>query len=274
MKKWFIAFVVFSFQYTFADILNGGAVSSAAGGTGRASVDAGTPSLLNPAMLVHLKGRQIYTAYEKDTLVVGLSENSKEVAIPTSISYWQKKPQVATTQDEVLTQDFRLTVAEFIQRLWAVGVTAHYFQVRTPEKTLGQGNIDLGFSVTPVPDIGMALVFYNLGQENKDIADEHRLYQQVGIGFNHIYRDYFRSRLDILSGRNQNFSESTLMLGIESYMNQWTIIRLGYLQNTFLRRSGWTAGFGFDLPKFRINYAYQSLTQEENRHSVDMAIPF
>ena len=257
-----------------------GAVSASAGGTGRATVDAGTASFLNPAALVHQKGRQIYTAFGKDDMAVSLNENSPDSALPTSFAYWQKNSTLLAATpnslDKYKQQDIRLSIAEFVKTIWAVGLTGHYYQVQNQEKTLGQWNVDLGLTVTPVPNIGFALIFYDMGGVNNQIPEELRLLPKVGLGFHHIYREYFRSRMDLVSGPNEDFRKSTLMLGFETYLNQWVITRFGYQNNTYLKQDLLSLGFGFDLPKFRTNYAYQFVASDskDQRHSVDLAIPF
>lgn len=252
-----------------------GAVSAASGGTGRASVEAGSASFLNPAMMVHQKGQQIYTAKSQDEFAIGLTENSEDSPIPTSVSYWQKNMDNGTLEGTYKLQDFRLSFAEFVSSLWAVGITAHLFQAQSEEKTWNQGNLDFGMMVTPVPEVGLAVVFYDLGQENSEIPERLRLSPKIGLGFNHLYRDYFRSRVDLVSGPDQNFRRSTVMVGFESYLNHWVLARFGMSSNAYLKQDLSSLGLGLDLPRFRINYAYQFVmnNSKDQRHAIDIVIP-
>lgn len=255
-----------------------GAISASAGGTGRAAVDAGTAGFLNPAMLAHQRGRQVYTAWTQDVLAVSLSENMEESTIPSSFAYWQKKSELISNgvASSFAQQDLRLALAELIKNGWSVGLTAHYFQVKSTTKSWNQANLDLGIAVTPVANMGLALVLYDLGPTNKEIPEELQLTPKVGLGFHHIFKEYFRTRIDIVSGPGQNFAKSTVMLGFENYLNQWVIFRVGTQNNKFLNEDLLSLGIGFDLPKFRLNYAYQfvATNSKDQRHSVDLAVPF
>jgi hypothetical protein len=136
--------------------------------------------------------------------------------------------------------------------------------------------LDIGFGFTPAPNIGLALVVYDLGSVNSEIPEEFQIASSVGVGFQHIYRDTFRTRVDIVSGPDQNFGRSIAMLGFESYLNQWVIFRGGTQSNHYLGQDLYSLGIGFDLPLFRANYAFQFVASDskDQRHSVDLSIPF
>lgn len=256
----------------------GGAISASAGGTGRAAVESGTAGFINPAMLVHQRGRQFYTALTQDNLALSFTENTDDSPIPSSLGYWQKTTEIVkgSTSTPYKLQDLRLSLAEFVKGGLSVGITGHYYQVQGPLKVPGQGNLDIGFGFTPAPNIGLALVVYDLGSVNSEIPEEFRIASSVGVGFQHIFRDTFRTRVDIVSGPDQNFGKSTAMLGFESYLNQWVIFRGGTQSNHYLGQDLLSLGIGFDLPLFRANYAYQFVATDskDQRHSVDLSIPF
>lgn len=274
----FFGFGVFVFclsaSLSWAQIYTG-AVSAASGGTGRASVEAGSASFLNPAMMVHQKGQQIYTAKSQEEFAIGLTENSEDSPLPTSISYWQKNLDAGALEGTYKLQDLRLSFAEFVKAFWAVGITAHVYQAQSEDKTWNQGNLDFGVMVTPVPEVGLAVVFYDLGQGNPEIPEKLRLSPKIGLGFNHLYRDYFRSRVDLVSGPDQNFRRATVMVGFESYLNRWVLARFGMSSNTYLNQDLSSLGFGLDFPNFRLNYAYQFVmnNSKDQRHAIDIVIP-
>ncbi|MNL24908.1 hypothetical protein D3C87_1463600 [compost metagenome] len=86
---------------------------------------------------------------------------------------------------------------------------------------------------------------------------------------NYIYERLARFRLDVTS-------ESQVMAGMENYLNQWFILRFGYQNDSKESRQLVGTGFGFDGPRFGLNYAYLANTKESSdyRHSVDLQIPF
>jgi hypothetical protein len=257
--------------------LYSGAVSAAAGGTGRASVEPGVAGFLNPAMMVHQKGDQLYTSKADDVFVLALTQNSEGAAIPTSIGFWEKDIREGLVGDRAhKVRDFRVSFAEFVRPSWALGATGHYFQVQNSEETWSQTNVDLGILVTPVPEVGLALVLYNLGAGNPEIPEALRIHRTIGLGFNHLYRDYFRSRVDFISGPEQDFHRATIMIGFESYLNRWVLARFGLSSNTYLNQDVSSLGLGLDLPHFRLNYAFQfvAYNSSEQSHSIDLVIPF
>ncbi len=252
---------------TNAEIFSG-AVSAATGGTGRAAVVPGDSNFLNPATLPYLKGYYFYSKFGQKDMALGLSDNTKETMIPTALSYFRV--------DNL--QDFKLSIADYIVRKWTVGASLHYYQANQPVGSLNNTNFDLSFAYAPKPHFGFGLIFYNMAGDTKDFPDSQKLYSQVGLGANYTYKEFFRLRADLLSTEkmNNNFHKPTVMLGFESYFNRWILARFGYRdENTFDKEYA-TAGLGFDLPRFKLNYGYEGDTKQtaNSRHSIDLAVPF
>lgn len=242
-------------------------ISAATGGTGRAAVEAGDASFLNPGILVHLRGRYFFSSVAKDEFAITLSDNTKDSLLPAALGYVQKKSDTAL--GELKFSDVSLALAEFAVDKIAVGLTGHYYEFKLPEPSYRQVNADLGVIYTPQSHIGWALVVYNIFGENKDIPEAFRPKTSVGGGFNYIYKALIRFRVDATS-------ESVFMAGVETYINQFIITRVGYSNDTDDERELWTAGLGFKGPRFALNYAYQGNPQNSGdyRHSVDLVIPF
>ena len=66
------------------------------------------------------------------------------------------------------------------------------------------------------------------------------------------------------------------MAGLETYLNDWMIIRLGYQNNNVLSKNFTTAGLGFSGPQFGFHYGYLTnvSNRNEDRHTVDLGVPF
>ncbi len=244
----------------------GGSVSAATGGTGRAAVVAGDSVFLNPATLPYLRGYYFYTMLGTKEMAVGLSDNTPESPIPAALSYYRAD----------LLQDFKLSLADFIIRKWTVGVSAHYYQVSQAEKPLININGDLAFAYAPKPNYGFGAIFYNLVGESKNFPEAYKTYPRIGLGTNYIYHEFFRMRFDLLSAQNNDFRVPTVMLGLENYLSRWMLLRFGYRDENAVDKEYATLGFGFDLPRFKLNYAYEGDTKESanSRHSIDLAVPF
>ncbi|KYG66582.1 hypothetical protein AZI86_05925 [Bdellovibrio bacteriovorus] len=242
-------------------------ISSATGGTGRAAVEAGDAVFLNPSTLVHLRGSFLYSSFAKDEFAVTLTDNSPASVLPASLGFLQKKSEVP--QGELEEQDIVFALSDFVKDKWSVGVTGHYYTQTIPGNSYRQINGDIGMMYTPKAHIGLGLVAYNVFGENKDIPENFRKKFSVGAGFNYIYEAKIRFRADITS-------ESIFMGGLESYLNDFFILRVGYSSDTDDQRDLGTLGLAFKGPKFAINYAYQGNPQNSGdyRHSVDLEIPF
>lgn len=247
-----------------------GAISSAMGGAGRAAVAPGDVSTLNPGTLAHLRGYFFYTQYLPGESYIGISDNTYETAIPSAVYYQQIKEN----------KDFVLSFAEKVNKKLSVGISAHYYQIMDPEilKSKNLMNLDLGLSYTPRVNMGFGMVFYDLANSPGIFSDNNlKIFPKLGFGYHYMYRAFFRFRVDYLSGNSYKFNEGHLMFGFEDYLNRWTAFRIGYSKPFISSESEIiTAGLGFDLPKFKINYAYASETkdQPEIRHSVDFMVPF
>ncbi len=250
----------------FAQVYNS-SVSSATGGTGRAAVEASDGAFLNPSTLVHLKGSFLYASAAEDEFAITLTDNSAASVMPAAIGFVQKKSDL--TGGEMTFQDITLSLAEFAKDRWSMGLTGHYYSFSVPGDSYRQINGDLGLMFTPKAHIGLGLVVYNVFGENKDIPEAFRPKTTVGAGFNYIYLTTIRFRLDATS-------DSIFMGGLESYLNDFVIVRVGYQADTDDDRQLGTAGIAFKGPRFAINYAYQGNPQNSGdyRHSVDLEIPF
>lgn len=265
MKSFIVLLLSFFPLLIFAESYHS-AVSTSTGGSGRAAIDPGDVSFLNPATLAHLRGYFVYTGHASGQTVVGLSDNTPDSVLPAAFAY-SKFNQ---------TQDVRLSFADFISPTWTIGVTGHYFSLREEERSYNQFNADIGIAYVPRWNLGFGLVFYNVVGEAKNFPEAYRIKPEIGLGFNYIYRKFLRWRLDLVGSQANNYTLPSVMGGMESYMNKWMLLRLGYRLENSTDSSFATTGLGLELPRFRFNYAYEGDTRvvSNSRHSIDLSIPF
>lgn len=251
------------------------AATDAVAGAGRAAVEAGDVNYLNPAGLVHLKGRYIYSTLSKEDLSFSLSESSREVVVPASLSYLQRKQKDSTDQD-VKWQDVRLSLADFVFEKLSMGVTGTMTTVDYKNSSYNQTNGHIGFFYTPTDHFGLAYVFYNVFGGRDTVPEEVRDESQMAVGLNYIYRNLIRYRFDVLSAKNDNFGKPAYMMGLESILNEWMEFRLGYKNDILAGQELFTQGLGFNGPIFSLNYAHQGSIKGANfdRHSIDLLISF
>lgn len=258
--------ISFSFSQTFANTPKS-STAGAAGGAGVATVEVGDAAFMNPATIVHLKGRYFYSTFQHNLYGVSLTENDKESAVPGAFSYFTDKD----------VQFFGLSLADFVYENVALGVTATYWQAEFDPQHKRKTNINAnaGLIWTPIKDFGIGFAAENMLESPEEFADHGRLIPTSRIGINYVFREWFRWRLDFVTETNNNWKDLTPQTGIESYMNKYFIMRVGVSKPTGLKES-WTAGFGLDLPRFKIDYATQWHANggKEQRHSIDLSVPF
>lgn len=250
------------------------ASSASMAGSGRASVEASDVHELNPAMLVHLKNRDLHTSFTKDAWIVGITDNDLESIVPAGFSYTRVRSGEGTK--ELISKDLRLTLAGFLGKWVSFGVSGRQNEVELRGVSWKQVNADLGFSFIANRNFGLAAVFYDVMDGNREMPDAVRLRPRTGVGANYVYEDFMRFRLDVVSAAGNNFGRAATLLGYETELNDFVAFRLGAGDEPEYERQIGSLGVGLNLPRFRLNYAFQSgLKGEfENRHSVDLGIPF
>lgn len=279
MRNIFLFLLLILSQSVFAYT---GAVSSATGETGRASVDPTDSAYLNPASLAFMKG-YFFTSGISSTnsansnrgqnLTFALTDNLPDTVIPSSFAYTQTKNDFAS--NETNSRDFRLSFGNYISPKLALGLGVNYREDMLSEVRYKQLNMGMGVLFAPRVDLGFAIVAENLLAPNGSLPGPVQLEPTTGLGFTHIYRKFVRTRIDLLSETGNSWQRPTLSMGLESYMNRWTIIRIGAQRRNAQGVNAFSAGIGFSGPRFGVHYAYFTSPELESlsRHSVDLAIP-
>lgn len=264
LKLTVLCFVVLGPHSAWAQVFNS-STSAATGLTGRAAVEAGDSVYLNPSSLAHLRGRHFYAAYSEKELAFTLSDNSPDATIPAALGYFQREFSPGNEKLSALS----LALAEFGGRRFSFGLTGHFYSMKDSQHSHNQINADLGMMFTPTANMGLALVAYNLLGEESAVPSYLRPRRSVGVGFNYVYKNFARFRVDV-STLDQ------IGLGVETFLNKFIVTRLGYFNDWDSDRDILSLGVGFKGPKFTLNYAYQANIQNssDSRHSVDLTIPF
>ncbi|MFN8945791.1 MAG: hypothetical protein ACK5WZ_14335 [Pseudobdellovibrionaceae bacterium] len=253
------------------------ATSVGTAGTGRAAIEPIDVISLNPAGLPHLLGRHFSISTQKNALSVAISDNTKESMIPGGIAYVQRRLGEAP---DINSQDFRLSLGEFFKDKWAVGLSAHYLDIKTEGKVYNQLNGDLGITYTRNANLGFALVGSDLAPVNKDLPESFQNQAKLGFGSYWIYKSFFRIRGDLISNLTKDSGKLTYAVGAESYVESWFVFRSGLARDELNEEAWGSLGLGFLGPRFYINYAWEktvasnNLVEDRNFHSVDLGIPF
>jgi hypothetical protein len=257
-----------------------GAVVSGNGGAGRAAVDAPESLYMNPATVVHLKNRYLTLGLgqfrqdpniEGDSFSASISDGTPESSIPASLGYAQNSIDM-DGMGKVLHKVFQFSLAGFIAPRLSLGVGLHHKEQTTDVEKYSQNNADIGLLYTPFDNFGVGLVSYDLFAASSKVPESLRNKASQGLGLNYIYKNFIRLRLDFL----MSDSDLSSMLGFESYVSEFFVLRAGYRNDAHSELNKTSLGFSFVGPRFAIHYAYLMGTssQKLTQHAVDFSVPF
>lgn len=246
-------------------------VSIATGGGGVASVEPGEATFMNPASLVHLQNRHFFTSFQDDLFALSLSENSQESFMPGAVSYFKARKQ----------EMFGISLAQFVYQNISFGGTLTYWQAEGlfGEKRQSTLNANFGLTWSLSDRFGIGFAAENVFETPDEYKAIHELIPTSRFGLNYLLYEWFRWRLDFVTMKNNQWSEWVAQTGFESYLGRWFIVRAG-VNAPPKDTAHWSLGFGFDMPRFRLDYASQwrnqakSQNRSENLHSIDLTVPF
>lgn len=279
-----IGFFIYS-QNLFA-LTHFGSVSAGAADTGRASIENSDAVYLNPAAIPHLQGfffnLNHFNGSDSDVklnesgMAVTFLDNTPLSIVPASLGYVHQS--IELDGQTTVNKDLAFGFGNFLMRQVTMGLTWHQLttQLDWADETYTQNNLHFGILMTPIDNLGLGFVFYDVLTASKDIPQEYRLKSRHALALNYIYQNLWRFRVEQESQLENKTQDPIWKIGIESFLGQFAILRLGWIQNQLTEKDYYTAGLGFQGPRFQINYAYQMNTKESqfNRHSIDFNIPF
>lgn len=263
-----------------------GAMASGAGGAGRANIDKGVETLLNPASLAHsqkyssaivFNNGSLWEGDTESTLGFVVSDNTEGVLIPGALTYLKRTREIAGS--EPLQEAFwKLTVGDFVYEQLSFGISAIYItQKQEGREDFQQTDAEIGLLYNPNPNFGVALVRYNFLKPKDNVPQAAVLKDTWAIGTNWILTDLTRVRFDIVYPVEQNSSQQPIyQYGVETLSGSFNIFRLGGQNDRMTKNDYITVGWTFDGPKLKIDYAFRKNVKasDEALHSVDMRISF
>lgn len=252
-----------------------GAVSTATGGSGRGAVEPVDGILLNPATISDLPNKNFTYNYSLDQWALTVADNGSESYFPAALKY------IKTKNTAVDTGQLGLSVASRRWKKIAVGGTVsmveytNYLSNVTQEK-FRQSTLDLAATYALTTNFGIGLVANKLASNSISMPENLQIQKTTALGMSYTYLNFARFRLDIESGPENKTNRLVYMTGLENYLNDWLVFRLGYQNNNVLAKNYFTAGLGFDGPQFGLHYAYiaNPADKSEDKHLFDLGIPF
>ena len=272
IKNIFILLILFS-EFVFASPTIG-SVSTATGGTGRGAIEPIDGVLLNPSSVAKIKTQFFSFNYSNEQMAVTIADNGKDALFPAAIAF------VRTDKNDLRTQDMALVLAYSLMPRLSLGTTislAEYMiNLNNTEQKYRQTISDIGISFSLARNISMGVVAYKVLSSDTELEKPLQKQQLIGFGGSYTFDNIVRFRFDLESAPENKFDRLTYMAGLETYLNDWMIIRLGYQNNNVVSKNFTTAGLGFSGPQFGLHYGYLTnvSNRNEDRHTVDLGVPF
>ena len=135
---------------------------------------------------------------------------------------------------------------------------------------------DLGATYAVSKNFAFGAVVYKLASSKTDLSSDLQKQNSIGLGMSYTYQNFVRFRFDIESAPECKEDRLVYMSGMETFLNDWMVLRFGYQNNNVLSKNFTSVGLGFSGPQFGFHYAYLSnpADRQDDRHSVDLGIPF
>ncbi len=277
MTKYFFkisAIFIFLMTASAFAALSPGAVSTATGGSGRGAVEPVDSVLLNPAIVADLPSKFFDLAYSKNQWGLTISDNGRDALFPAALAF------VQSDQNNFKTQQLSLAISYGYKRMFSVGTSVSMLEYQPSQSAFEQKYRqtigDIGVTYAPFVGVALGLVANKVASSPSDINESLQKQKTIGFGTSYTYLSFFRFRFDMESAPENKTDRLVYMGGLETFMNDWVVFRLGYQNNNVVAKNFVTAGLGFAGPQFGLHYAYISNVADktEDQHSIDLGIPF
>ena len=268
----FVALICLVSTSSFAFEIQGSA-SAALGGAGVGSINAVDGGFINPASIGLLERNSASLNIANKGFRVYFADNGSDSMFPAALGYNQADLY------GMKTKTVHLMLAKAVQDKFAFGTNVHFqeLQIDGLEPTYRQTLIDLAILVKPFEFLSLGLAYKNKPTTDTELSDSIDNNPSLSFGFEYNYIDLLFVKTDIESAQNSNLEQKQIYkFGIETHMNDWLILRLGYQNNNILGQNYSTAGFGFGTANYGLHYAYvkESNFKKDTYHSVDLTMPF
>lgn len=279
MQKIFISILVlFTTLSSFsAQVPNTtGAVASATGGAGVAVVDLNNGALLNPSTVPLYRRKELSFSYSSERFAVSIVDNGVDAAFPAAVAYEQ------FSNSAFKSKIYHLILAH----AWSnksvgnlsIGADFHYndFKLTGDENSYRQTRADAGLLWQPTKALSLGLTHKNIALNDTDLNDAIDKVTTTTAGIAYVYESFAQFRFDMESVEKQPSDRFIYKFGLETYMNDWVIARLGYRNDNISSMNFTTLGVGFAGPQFELHYAYQSEAKSnvDPLHIIDLSVPF
>jgi hypothetical protein len=271
MNKIFFLISALFILNSFA-IENSGAVSGALGGAGVGSLEDSDGSYLNAASIALFDKKSFSGSFSKYHLNIQISDNGRDAFFPAGIAYTR------TDENNIQTQSYHLLIAYPILQNLSVGIDGSFREIKIIglDEKFRQTVLSSAIFYQLNESVAAGLVWKNKALSNTDLSDLLDQNSSVAFGVSYIYEKFAKLRADVETAANEKTDKMIYKLGLETYLNDWIITRIGYQNDNAHSLNFFTAGVGFAGPQFGLHYAYQAEARNtrDPLHTIDLNIPF
>jgi hypothetical protein len=268
-----------------------GPVSSALGGTGRAGLSSSEGAFLNPAVIPLIKNYEFIGFYRDGEIAegqhrqgwaVGVVDNSEDVLFPGAAHYGKirdtGRSPAGVNGKGVNGEIWHAAGAYLFHDRLSLGFSAYRLQYKSKgDRSYTQWSGSLGLVALVNDLISVAYVYDNVARPGSETPLGLREDPKHSIGFFGRIADLMTVRADIQ--REVEFNPDgrmAYMVGIETITSEWFLARFGYRLDDLRNQRFATAGFGFNGPRLKVDYAFEKNIEGSSGalHSVDLRVPF
>jgi len=242
--------------------------------------------LLNPATIPLVKNYEFIGFYRDGEIAegqhrqgwaVGVVDNSEDVSFPGAAHYGKIR-DTGRSPHGINGEIWHMAGGYLFQDRLALGFSAYRIQYKSKgDRAYTQWNGSLGMVVLINDLISLAYVYDNVARPGSATPLGLREDPKHTLGFFGRAGDLMTVRADIQ--REMEFNPQgrlTYMFGAETITSDWFLFRLGFRLDDLRNQRVATAGFGFNGPRLKVDYAIEKNIEGTSGalHSVDMRIPF
>ncbi len=273
MKKiFFILSTLFIFKTNVYALEPTGAVSTATAETGVGSLEEVDGVYLNPASIAFFSRKSFAVSYSNQHLNAQLTDNGVEAFFPAALMY------TSSDRGGLQTKALHLAIAYQVYKGLALGVDGSYRELRptSQDQKFRQTVVSAGIFYQFHKTFQLGFVSKNKALNDTDLSDAIDQVTTMALGTSYIYDDFAKFKFDVESNENQKTDRLIYKFGLETYINDWIVTRLGYQNDNVHSLNYLTAGLGFAGPQFGLHYAYQAEANKKTDplHTIDLNIPF
>jgi len=260
-----------------------GPAASGAGGAGRAAVDLGESSFLNPAAVAFIQRYNVTGYYgignhpaigNVNEFGASIADGTVDAAIPGALTYIRRHTDGPGGFNNT-QQDIQLSLAGLYRKV-AFGVTGHRL-TDSIATALGadeytQWNMHVGAIYVPLQSVGIGFVAYDILPGTSAPVGVH-LVPTLALGVNYVYEKFFRARLDFVRPDTNNDGRRTnVMAGLETFFADYFALRFGSEWRETADQNYLTVGLGYKGPRMSFDYSFQKdvRSADNYRHVVDL----